>query len=87
MPEELKEERRARLMQVQAGISAARLRGKVGKRVKVLVDAPGVGRSSADAPDIDGVVNFSGRGNPGIGEFVQVMIERSDEHDLYGRLA
>jgi len=87
VPEELKQERRARLMQVQAGISAARLRGKVGKRVKVLVDAPGVGRSSADAPDIDGVVNFSGRGNPGIGEFVQVMIERSDEHDLYGRLA
>jgi len=87
VPEELKEERRARLMQVQAGISAARLRGKVGKRVKVLVDAPGVGRSSADAPDIDGVVNFSGRANPGIGEFVQVMIERSDEHDLYGRLA
>ena len=74
-------------MQVQAGISAARLRGKVGKRVKVLVDAPGVGRSSADAPDIDGVVKFSGRGNPSIGEFVQVMIERSDEHDLYGRLA
>jgi ribosomal protein S12 methylthiotransferase len=87
VPEELKEERRARLMQVQAGISAARLRGKIGTRVKVLVDAPGVGRSSADAPDIDGVVNFSGRGNPGIGEFVQVMIERSDEHDLYGRLA
>jgi ribosomal protein S12 methylthiotransferase len=87
VPEEVKEERRARLMQLQAGISAARLRGKVGKRVKVLVDAPGVGRSSADAPDIDGVVNFSGLGNPGIGEFVQVMIERSDEHDLYGRLA
>jgi ribosomal protein S12 methylthiotransferase len=87
VPEELKEERRARLMQMQAEISAARLRGKVGKRVKVLVDAPGVGRSSADAPDIDGVVKFSGRGNPSIGEFVQVMIERSDEHDLYGRLA
>ena len=87
VPGELKEERRARLMQVQAGISAARLRGKIGKRVKVLVDAPGVGRSSADAPDIDGVVHFNGGGNPGIGEFVQVMIERSDEHDLYGRLA
>src|SRR5687767_677832 len=50
VPEVVKEERRARLMQVQAEISAARLRGKVGKRVKVLVDAPGVGRSSADAP-------------------------------------
>jgi hypothetical protein len=43
VPEEVKEERRARLMQLQAGISAARLRGKVGKRIKVLVDAPGAG--------------------------------------------
>ena len=87
VPEDVKEERRARLMQLQAGISAARLRGKVGKRIKVLVDAPGAGRSSADAPEIDGVVRFSGGNDVGSGEFVEVMIERSDEHDLYGRLA
>jgi ribosomal protein S12 methylthiotransferase len=87
VPEDVKEERRARLMQLQAGISAGRLRGKVGKRIKVLVDAPGAGRSSADAPEIDGVVRFSGGNDIGSGEFVQVMIERSDEHDLYGRLA
>ena len=87
VPEDVKEERRARLMQLQAGISATRLRGKVGKRIKVLVDAPGTGRSSADAPEIDGVVRFSGGKDVGSGEFVQVMIERSDEHDLYGRLA
>jgi ribosomal protein S12 methylthiotransferase len=87
VPEDVKEERRARLMQVQAGISAARLRGRIGKRIKVLVDAPGTARSSADAPEIDGVVRFSGGNDVGSGEFVQVMIERSDEHDLYGRLA
>ena len=87
VPEDVKEARRARLMQLQAGISAARLRGKVGKRIKALVDAPGAGRSSADAPEIDGVVRFSGGNDVGSGEFVEVMIERSDEHDLYGRLA
>jgi len=87
VPQDVKEERRARLMQLQAGISAARLRGKVGKRIEVLVDAPGTGRSSADAPEIDGIVRFSGGDGVGSGEFIQVMIERSDEHDLYGRLA
>ena len=86
VPEELKEERRARLMQLQAQISAERLRNKIGRRIKVLVDDTGVGRSSADAPEIDGIVKFSG-GNPASGEFVQIMIERSDEHDLYGRMA
>ena len=86
VPQEVKDERRSRLMKLQARISAQRLRAKVGKRIKVLVDEPGVGRSSADAPEIDGVVRFSG-GNPQSGEFIQVMIERSDEHDLYGRLA
>jgi ribosomal protein S12 methylthiotransferase len=87
VPDEIREERRARLMQLQAEISAERLRRKVGRRIKVLVDAPGTGRSSADAPDIDGVVRFSGGEQFGSGQFVQVMIERSDEHDLYGRLA
>ncbi|HTN27660.1 MAG TPA: 30S ribosomal protein S12 methylthiotransferase RimO [Burkholderiales bacterium] len=87
VPEALKEERRARLMQLQAKISAERLRKKVGKRIKVLVDEPGVGRSSADAPEIDGVVRFGGAKHFQSGEFVQVMIERSDEHDLFGRPA
>jgi ribosomal protein S12 methylthiotransferase len=87
VPEEVKEERRSRLMKLQAQISADRLRAKVGKRIKVLVDAPGVGRSSADAPEIDGVVKIQGGRNLQSGEFVQVMIERSDEHDLFGRLA
>jgi ribosomal protein S12 methylthiotransferase len=83
VPEALKEERRARLMQLQAGISAERLERKVGKALTVLVDEAGVGRSSADAPEIDGVVRFRGGK---AGEFRQVSIERADEHDLYGRL-
>jgi hypothetical protein len=49
-----------------------------------LVDEPGVGRSSADAPEIDGVVRFKGGK---AGEFKDVTIDRADEHDLYGRLA
>src|SRR5437762_3366396 len=82
VPEDVKEERRARFMALQAQISAAKLQRKVGKTLQVLIDEPGVGRSSADAPEIDGVVRFKG-GNSG--EFAQVLIERADEHDLYGR--
>jgi len=81
--EDVKVARRERLMQVQARISAARLARKVGRVERVLVDAPGVGRSMADAPEIDGVVHFDGGR---VGEFADVKIERSDEHDLYGRV-
>jgi ribosomal protein S12 methylthiotransferase len=84
VPDEVREERRGRLMQVQAAISAARLKAKIGRTLKVLVDAPGLGRSSADAPEIDGVVRFKGRAR--VGEFAAVVIERAGEHDLHGRL-
>jgi len=84
VPSETKESRRKRFMEVQAAISARKLQRKVGKTLKVLVDEPGVGRSGADAPEIDGVVRFKG-GKPG--EFRDVTIDRADEHDLYGRLA
>jgi ribosomal protein S12 methylthiotransferase len=83
VPPELKEERRARFMSLQARISAQKLKTKVGKTLKVLVDEPGAGRSSADAPEIDGVVRFKGGK---AGEFRDVVIERSDAHDLFGRL-
>jgi ribosomal protein S12 methylthiotransferase len=82
VPEAVKEERRARFMTLQARISAVKLQRKVGSTQRVLVDEPGVGRSAADAPDIDGVVRFQG-GKPG--EFADVLIERADQHDLYGR--
>jgi len=83
VPEDLKAARRERLMQTQARISAARLARKRGRIERTLVDAPGIGRSMADAPEIDGVVHFEGGR---AGTFADVRIERSDEHDLYGRL-
>jgi len=91
LPEALREERRARLMQLQEEISRQRLARKCGTVQRVLVDecsAQGAtGRSSADAPEIDGLVHVSAHRRLKVGEFFDVLIERSDEHDLYGRLA
>ena len=84
VPEAVKQERRARFMQAQQNISARKLKAKVGMTLEVLVDAPGIGRSSADAPEIDGMVRFKG-GRPG--EFADVVIERASAHDLQGRMA
>jgi ribosomal protein S12 methylthiotransferase len=83
VPDELREERRARFMQVQERISARRLKSKIGKTLQVLVDEPGLGRSAADAPEIDGVVHFKGGRS---GEFKTVLIDRVDAHDLYGSM-
>jgi len=83
VPQELREERRARFMQAQERISADRLKNKIGKTFQVLVDQPGLGRSSADAPEIDGTVHFKGGKT---GEFAKVRIDRVDAHDLYGSL-
>jgi ribosomal protein S12 methylthiotransferase len=83
VPDDVKESRRTRFMSVQAAISARKLRAKVGRTLRVLVDEPGIGRSTADAPEIDGVVRFKGGK---AGEFRDVLIDRADEHDLYGRL-
>jgi ribosomal protein S12 methylthiotransferase len=83
LPDEIKEERRARFMALQASISRAKLAAKVKRKLEVLIDAPGVGRSKADAPEIDGVVRFHGGE---AGQFAEVLIDRADEHDLYGRL-
>lgn len=90
VPEKLKEERRARLMGVQEEISSARLLRKVGRRMTVLVDAVGedeiVARSSADAPEIDGLVYLPNTGGIKIGQFVEVEIIGSDTHDLHANL-
>jgi len=83
VPEEVKQARRARFMQAQAAISERKLQAKVGRSVRVLVDAPGTGRSAADAPEIDGTVRFRGGKS---GEFRNVVIERALAHDLHGRL-
>jgi ribosomal protein S12 methylthiotransferase len=83
LPEEVKAERKARFMAVQEKVSARKLKAKVGKTLRVIVDQPGVGRSSADAPEIDGAVHFKGGK---AGEFREVLIDRADAHDLHGRL-
>jgi ribosomal protein S12 methylthiotransferase len=91
VPQEIREERRARFMAVQEKISARRLQQKIGKTLAVLIDESGekgaVGRSSADAPEIDGVVHVKKAKGLNPGEFVQVRVTRSDVHDLYGEIA
>ncbi|MEO8548146.1 MAG: radical SAM protein, partial [Sphingomicrobium sp.] len=90
VPEEQKEERYARLMELTARISAEKLAAKVGKTLDVLIDAVdsdtrgATGRSKADAPEIDGEVHLRDAGGLEQGDIVSVRIEDSDEHDLYG---
>ena len=94
VPEEVKDERLARFMEVQAEISANRLKRLVGRRLQVLIDDVDpeegvlIGRTVADAPEIDGIVRISPDPNSrhpipiAIGEFATVDIIGSDEHDL-----
>ncbi|WP_312517179.1 30S ribosomal protein S12 methylthiotransferase RimO [Massilia sp.] len=92
VPEEVREERRARVMLLQEEISAKRLQAKVGKTMRVLVDEVGareaIGRSSADAPEIDGVVHIKrplvpGKQRIAVGQFLDVTITKADAHDLW----
>ncbi|HDR1415747.1 TPA: 30S ribosomal protein S12 methylthiotransferase RimO [Pasteurella multocida] len=92
VPEEVKEARFHRFMQLQQEISAARLQQKVGKVLTVLVDEVDeegiIARSMADAPEIDGVVYID---NPNrvvvkAGQFIEVKITRADAYDLYASL-
>ncbi|MEO0906761.1 MAG: 30S ribosomal protein S12 methylthiotransferase RimO [Pseudomonadota bacterium] len=98
VPEAVKEERYARLMEVTERISAAKLAAKVGKTVPVIIDEVGeadedgdigaTGRSEADAPEIDGAVYL--RNVPETlqqGAIVEVEIEDADAHDLFGVIA
>jgi ribosomal protein S12 methylthiotransferase len=91
IPEDVKEERRARFMAAQAKISARRLAGKVGRTLDVLIDTVrgdrATARSAADAPEIDGVVSIENGGNLLPGSFARVRIVGSSEHDLIARLA
>jgi ribosomal protein S12 methylthiotransferase len=77
-------------MSVQAHISAAKLQGKIGRSIKVLVDAAGpagaVARSAADAPEIDGTVLIADGQKLKPGQFVEVLVESASEHDLRARL-
>ena len=93
--EEVKEDRFARIMEVTARISAAKLQAKIGRTLPVIIDEVGepdedgdvgaTGRSQADAPEIDGQV-FLRNVDPAMqpGDFARVTIEDADEHDLFG---
>jgi len=90
VPEDVKEERFHRFMQLQQEISANRLKQKIGKTLDVLVDEIDedgiIGRSKADAPEVDGLVyvdNLSGM-NVKVGDVIKVTITNSDEYDLWG---
>jgi ribosomal protein S12 methylthiotransferase len=95
LPDEVREDRRRRFMEVQEDISRARLARKVGKTVKVLIDTVnadgGIGRSSADAPEIDGAVYVAPATKTWkrykVGDIVSVRISGADAHDLWGELA
>ena len=95
VPEAVKEERYARIMEATARISAAKLQAKIGRTLPVIIDEVGepdedgdigaTGRSQADAPEIDGNVflrNVSASLAPG--DIVEVQVEDADEHDLFG---
>jgi ribosomal protein S12 methylthiotransferase len=90
VPEDVKQERLARFMERQAEISTAKLEAKVGSVQRCLVDALdgelAIARSMADAPEIDGLVHVQDGLAAGLqpGQFVDVEILGSDEHDLYG---
>ena len=90
-PPEVQQERLARLMLLQEEISAERLKRKIGKTITVLVDEVDeegeIARSSADAPEIDGLVYIENGQQLSMGDFVDVKITDSDEHDLWAKLA
>jgi ribosomal protein S12 methylthiotransferase len=90
VPETVKEERRARFMEVQATISEKRLRAKIGREFDVLVDSVANGRaiarSAADAPEIDGVVHVERAGALAPGDFARAHVESAGAHDLYATL-
>ena len=88
IPEDVKQHRWNRFMETQQAISAARLKSRVGKRIKVIIDEPGPtvskGRSQWDAPEIDGNVHVGSRRPLRQGDIVTVKIERADAYDLFG---
>jgi len=91
VPEDVKYEREAEFMRLQAEISTARLREKIGSLQEVLVDEAGedgaVARSHADAPEIDGLVYLQGASGLRPGDMLRVRISGASEHDLYGEPA
>lgn len=92
IPAEIQEERLARFMELQAKISEEKLQAKVGQVFDVLIDefdaeeGIAIGRTMADAPEIDGLVYIDDADHSVVGQIVKVQIEEADVYDLYGRL-
>ena len=87
VPDEIKSERKARFMEVQAEISARRLQQKIGNIVDIIIDEVddkgAIGRSKADAPEIDGLVYLNGETDHQAGDIIQAKITHADQHDLW----
>ena len=90
VPDEIKQQRFDRFMQLQQKISMQKLQAKIGKILAVIIDEVdeegAIGRSMADAPEIDGVVYLNEEKDVKVGDIVQVIIEHSDEYDLWGTI-
>ena len=88
VPDDIKQERYDRFMLLQQKISTERLKLKVGQTLQVLIDEVdeegAIGRCFADAPEIDGCVYLNGEEDVKPGDLVDVLIEHSDEYDLWG---
>lgn len=93
LPEEVRNERRDRLMALQEEISASILKAKIGTTQRVIIDEPededgvAVGRTQADAPEVDGVVYVTTKRHLKPGDFVDVRITDSQDYDLIGKEA
>ena len=88
IPEKVKEERRGELMLLQQKISLKKNKAKIGRQIKVMFDGSNdkgyFGRSEQDAPDVDNLIYFNSKSVLKPGEFVNVMISKAEEYDLFG---
>ena len=91
VPEEVKKERQESFMALQAEISAAKLKAKIGQTHQVIIDEVdeegAIGRTQADAPEIDGLVFLNGETELMPGDMITAKIFQADEHDLWAELA
>ncbi len=91
IPEEIKQERYHQFMQLQQSISTQKLAEKIGQTLPVIIDEideeGAIGRTMADAPEIDGAVYLNEEHNVNVGDIVNVEIEHSDEYDLWGSVS
>jgi ribosomal protein S12 methylthiotransferase len=90
LPEEVKEERWRRFMALQAELSDERSKSMIGRTIDVLIDEVdedgAVGRTKADAPEIDGEVFIAEPGDAAAGDFVKVRVTAGDQADLWGEI-